>query len=113
MTLKAYNTTLSRHRQYIHETLKHCYKLTLVNISNSQYVLKEIHFIILFYILRALISRIFRKKGGPKNRNDNDALGAALLASMFLRGGGGNMGGGGFGGFGGGGFGGGGAGGGW
>ena len=62
-----------------------------------------------FFILRAIASAIFNRRRG-RGRDTDEALGAAVLASAFLRGGGGNFGGG-FGGFGGGGFGGGGAGG--
>ncbi|MGM5480692.1 MAG: TPM domain-containing protein [Nanobdellota archaeon] len=71
-------------------------------------------FLIVFMLLRGLFgaigSRKHETKGQKKSRKADDTFSAALLASMFLRGGGGS---GGFGGFGGGGFGGGGAGGGW
>lgn len=76
-------------------------------------------FLVVFMVFRGILGAIASsssqsKKGSSRHRNTGDeAFGAALLASMFLRGGGGGLGGagGGFGGFGGGGFGGGGAGG--
>lgn len=68
-------------------------------------------FIMIFFILRGVLGAIF-SKAGTSRRNSDDTFAAAMLASMFMRGGGGLGGaGGGFGGFGGGGFGGGGAGG--
>lgn len=76
-------------------------------------------FMIIFIIFRAINYIRYSKKNykHPKDRDVNNALSAAVIASMFLRPpqgglGGGGLGGG-FGGFGGGGFGGGGAGGGW
>ncbi len=66
-------------------------------------------FIAILFVIRTIATLALRKRKGT--RNANDAFSAALLASMFMRGGGGGLGGGGFGGFSGGGFGGGGAGG--
>lgn len=73
-------------------------------------------FIVAFFIFRGVIGAIASragKKSSARRDNTDETFSAALLASMFLRGGGGGLGGagGGLGGFGGGGFGGGGAGG--
>jgi uncharacterized protein len=81
--------------------------------SNNYGDFNLIHLVIIFFVLRFIFALIFRKKGKGKGRDANDALSAAIIASMFLRGGGGSGGSGGFGGFSGGGFGGGGSGGGW
>ncbi|MGE0792894.1 MAG: YgcG family protein [Candidatus Woesearchaeota archaeon] len=69
-------------------------------------------FIFIFLLIRGISAYRYAKENKGKKRDDNGAFTAAVIASMFLRGGG-RGGSGGFGGFGGGGFGGGGAGGGW
>lgn len=67
-------------------------------------------FLVIYFLIRGLIGMF--SKDPKKRRNAEDSFTAALIASMFMRGGRGGMGGsGGFGGFSGGGFGGGGAGG--